>query len=612
MRRTYFAAAGALALIVAAGPVLAQAPTPFNIGATVEGELIDQDAQSGEDYRYDDYALRLRAGQRLEAVLRAPAFDAYLALFRDGVTAGEPLAADDDGLGEGTHSRLRFGATETGTYILRARTLSGLTGGSYSLAVTERPRGAPAPRPTALGLGRTLEGQLAETDPEQDDGSRYDAYSFRARAGDRVAVSLNADDFDPVVLVGRMNRGVFTELGRNDDAAGGGLNSMLVFTAPGNGDYVIRATALTAEGYGAYTIGLAEGPPPAPVASIAIGDAVEGELNASDGTNDEGARTDSYRFTARAGQRLLAEMASETFDTYLELFHEADGVRTSVAEDDDGAGSGTNSRLDHEIQTAGDYVLEARAFGDGEGAYSLSLTETAPEPPPAQLAFGAVTQGEIAEGDPGDASGKAFDAYGFSGEEGRRVQAIMRSGDFDTYLEIGRPGGAFTALVSDDDGLGEGTDSRLNFILPETGDYVLRASPLLAEGTGLYSIELIDRGPRPQPGSILVGATARGSLSDADTIGDEGAYFDAYELHAKAGEKLRITLVSNAFDSFVEVGRQGEDGAFESLGSDDDGLSDTHARFEWTAPSDEVYVIRARSFAPGQTGDYALTVERKP
>ena len=188
----------------------------------------------------------------------------------------------------------------------------------------------------------------------------------------------------------------------------------------------------------------------------------------------------------------------------------------------------------------------------------------------------------------------------------------MRSGDFDTYLQVSASDGEFTALAEDDDGLGEGTDSRLNFTLPATGDYVVRASPLGSEAEGLYSIELIDRGPQPEPGSILVGATARGTLVDNDATADDGSYFDAYAVHVKEGDKLVITMVSNDFDAFLTLGQTQDDGTFEGLEQDDDGLSDTHAKLEWTAPSEGTYVIRAGSFGQGQTGAYAMTVDRQP
>lgn len=614
MRRlTVMTAASAAALLLAAGPAFAQ--EPLRVGQTVEGAIAEGDSQSGEEYRYDDFRISARAGQRLEAVMRSETFDAYLAVYAEGGTDGAPVAEDDDGLGEGTNSRLRFTAPEAGNYVLRARPLGGLEGGAYTLSLSERPAAPPAPRPQSIRLGAEVRGELSDRDPEQDQGGHYDAWIFRARAGDRVAISLNAEAeaFDPVVRVGRPQRGGgFEELAMNDDAPGGGLNSRLVFTAPETGEYVIRATGLGADAVGAYTLKLEEGPAAAPTGSIAVGDTVQGELTAEDGVNDQGTRADAYRFQARAGQRVVASLSSEAFDAYLQLFRETDGGRVSIAEDDDGAGEGTNSRLAATLEDGGTYVIEARAFSEGSGAYTLSLTETAPPPPATPLAFGETVQAEITAEDAKSDDGKGYDAWGFNGVAKQRIQIIVRSGDFDSFVEIGRPGDTWEALASDDDGLGEGLDSRLNFTLPEDGGYVIRAMPLAADGKGLYSIQLIDRGPEPLPGGILVGATARGTLTEADAVSDEGAYFDAYELVAKSGEKLRLTMVSNAVDSLVEVGKVGEDGAFESLATDDDSLSDTHAQLDWTAPEDGVYVVRARSYAPGAVGDYALTVEKQP
>ena len=81
-------------------------------------------------------------------MLRSDSFDAYLALYAEG--SDEALAEDDDGLGEGTDARLRFTPEEDGTYVLRARTLSGTDGGGDSLSLRERP--APA-GPGSTGRG---------------------------------------------------------------------------------------------------------------------------------------------------------------------------------------------------------------------------------------------------------------------------------------------------------------------------------------------------------------------------------------------------------------------------------------------------------------------------
>jgi hypothetical protein len=98
-------AAGALALIWSVSPALAQEAASLRIGATVDGALGDGDARDTDgDYVYDDYRFAARAGQRLEAVLRSEAFDAYLAIYAEGAM-GESLAEDDDSQGDGTNAR---------------------------------------------------------------------------------------------------------------------------------------------------------------------------------------------------------------------------------------------------------------------------------------------------------------------------------------------------------------------------------------------------------------------------------------------------------------------------------------------------------------------------
>ena len=385
-RHTILAAASSLALVLAAGSALAQDARPLAPGDTVEGAIEDGDQTATEDsYRFDDYAVTARAGQRFEAVLRAGEFDAYLEVFGSD-TSADAIATDDDGLGEGTDSRLRFPAPTAGTYILRARPLSGLDGGPYTLSLTERPPAPRAPRPSGVRVGQTVQGDLSARDPETDDGLPYDAFSFRARQGDRIAVALDSDAFDPVLRVGHAVNDVFVELSQNDDGPDSGLNSRLVFTAPDNGEYLIRVTPLSAADSGAYSLSLSEGPPPAAAESIAIGDTVSGELTESDGKSAGDTPADAWRFEGREGQRVRIDMTSDDFDTYLELFDEN---RVSLDEDDDGGPEGTNSRMTFTLPRTGSYIIEARAFSEATGDYSLSITAVQPDRAPDPIAFGA-------------------------------------------------------------------------------------------------------------------------------------------------------------------------------------------------------------------------------
>jgi len=622
MRRSAFITTVSALALFAAGHAAAQDTAPLRIGQTVSGQLTAEDTKVESEeigqFVYDTYSVQTRDGQRLQVAMRSDAFDAYLEVYK-GTDEGEAVTSDDDGLGEDTNSRARFTA-EGGTYIIRARTLSGLEGGDYTIEVSDRGAAPRAPRPTAIRLGDNVDGAISDRSAVEEDGQygeyTYNGYSFRARQGERVAITLESDDFDPVVRVGRMGRGgAFEELAQNDDSGAGGLNSYLIFTAPSSGEFVIRAAPLDGTTDGDYELGMVEAPPPLIARPIAVGDTVEASLDADDGGNAFGTRADAYSFTGTAGQRIVATMSSDIFDTYLELFSEnsdEEGGRYALDSDDDGAGEGTNSRLTYTLPADGQYTIEARAFsGEGEGAYTLTFAEAAPLPAPVALTFGATVQGEIVAEDPRDDENRGFDAYTFAGTAGNRVQLIMRSGDFDTYLQVGNPEGDFYAMASDDDGLGEGTDSRLNYILPNDGEFIVRASPLFADAKGLYSLELLDRGPQPLPGSILVGATARGTLNEEDAIAEDGSFYDAYKITVKTGDKLRLTMVSNEFDAFIDIGREDESGVFTSVVSDDDSLSDTHAKVDWAVEQEGDYVIRARSFSSGQSGGYALTVETK-
>lgn len=594
------------ALALAAAPAVAQETLTW--GRAAQGELTATDPQIEDGNRYDEWGFSTRQGQRVELTMTAETFDAYLEVWAADGTAVGPNWFDDDSLG-GTDARVRFTAP-AGDWIVRARGFDAEAAGAYELRLAERPPAPRAPRPSALRLGQTATGELSSRDPETDEGERYDAWRIRARQGERILITLTSDAFDPIVRVGSEAGGLFSELAVNDDD-GRSLNSRLIFEAPSAGDYVVRVSAV-GDGEGAYSLAAAQAPAESPVQTLQIGQSIEAELTETDGLNARGAHADVYRFEGAAGQRVRVDMTSQALDAYLELSAEADRG-TILAEDDDGGEAGTDARLTYTLPADGAYLIHARAFAPGGlGAYRLEIGEAAPERPAEALAFGARIEGQITEDDPTDGDGRGYDAYVFSGVAGQRIQAILRSGDFDSFLRVGSAEGEFAELASDDDGLGRGFDSRLNFTLPEDGDYVLWASALSDEESGLYSVELIDRGPEPGRGSLLVGSRVRGTLSEADSIADDESWFDTYEFEAKAGETLEIVMASNAFDAFVVVGRDKANGQFEALGSDDDSLSDTHARLEWEAPADGTYVIRAGSFGVSESGAYVLSVTPKP
>lgn len=472
---------------------------------------------------------------------------------------------------------------------------------------------AAEPRARDLRLGREARGSLDGRDATDDEGRPYEPWRLRLAAGQSVAISLSSDAFDARVQIGRGTGEAYEVLGENDDGPDG-TDSRLIFTAPEAGDYLVRASVF-AEGEGDYTLNVEDAPPPPPAEPITIGQTVEGELGDDDAVDENSVRHDAYRITLGEGQRIAVTLRSGDFDSFLSARPAGSTDASRVIEDDDGLGEGLHSRLTITAASAGDWIIHARGLSSSTaGAYRLSVEEIAPDPVPTPSTLGqGVIEGEIGEGDATGDGGRRFDAYAITGVEGRRMRAIMRSGDFDAYLELGSEGETFTPLMSDDDGLGEGTDSRLDFTFPDNGTYILRASPLSSGEEGLYSLELLDRGLPPEPGSILVGATVRGALDEDSATNDMGAPYDDYAVTLEAGQKLRLTMVSNAFDAFLALAKaeEAEGIIFSPLASDDDGLSDTHSKIDITIEDAGDYVIRAASLAPGGEGDYVLTVEAR-
>jgi hypothetical protein len=95
MRRKIILAAVSLLALSMAAPALAQRAETLSPGGAVEGQIDAGDSTAPDDaYRYDDYLIRARADQRLEAVMRADDFDAYLEVFYQGDS--DAIASDDD------------------------------------------------------------------------------------------------------------------------------------------------------------------------------------------------------------------------------------------------------------------------------------------------------------------------------------------------------------------------------------------------------------------------------------------------------------------------------------------------------------------------------------
>ena len=372
MQRPLAASAVLLASLVCGQGVHAQTASNITVGQTVRGTISASDPKLDDGSHYDSWRLRGQANQRVEIVMESADFDAYLK-----ITEGsneEALETDDDGAG-GTNARIVVTLKDR-DYVISANTLTADETGSYTLRVTSL--GAPAPPRAAVPLsGGRVAGVLNTSDPVASDETYYDDYKYTAQAREAVTIDLVSEDFDAYLEVGRMTAGEFESLKTNDDGSDG-TDSRIQYTFPSAGEYIIRANTLTAGETGAYTLtltssGVRAATPPVPARQIRAGETLTGSLAATDPIADDDTNYDEFSYSGTAGERVILDLSSTDFDTYLLIGRMEDGQFKALAENDDNQDGGTGSTIVFTLPTTGQYLIRANSLGKATGAYSLTV-----------------------------------------------------------------------------------------------------------------------------------------------------------------------------------------------------------------------------------------------
>jgi hypothetical protein len=260
------------------------------------------------------------------------------------------------------------------------------------------------------------------------------------------------------------------------------------------------------------TIKIAGEPPLIETQPIASGQTVSGQLTPDDQVAlDE--RTgltfffDAYRFHAAPNTSVVADLRSAEFDAVVIVYQVGtDGTLTQLAADDQTGGLGNgryennNALLLTVLPAEADYLLlvtTADEDPDGVGSYTLKfVTNLIP-----QLSYGAnLTNASIATTDIQSSVGYYLDAYWFAGAQGDRVRITMSSAAFNPYLILNQRNGNF---VDEDDNSGGGPlgwDAQITLAslptrtLPETGVYLIIATPLEVNRSGNYTLTLTRTG----------------------------------------------------------------------------------------------------------------------
>jgi hypothetical protein len=336
-----------------------------------------------------------------------------------------------------------------------------------------------------------------------------------------------------------------------------------------------------------------------------------GELTDSDSSGDEQRRYDDHAIHLEAGQRYRISVDANAFDAVARLYRAGD-TATAVAENDDG--EGLNPRISYSPAASGDYILRVQAFGaDGRGAYTAAIASLPPLPPSVPVPWS--TSGRIASEDSvvAGTEGRRFDEYSLRLEGGRRYRFSVDASAFDPVARLYRAG--TDEVVAENDDSNGTLNSLISYRAPESGDYVLRVSPLVADGRGAYraAAALAPAWPAPatyfQRMEATVWRVYAGALAAGD--GDNGGVlFDDYVVHFEAGQERMImldALGAEPFDTVLQIFRAG-DREGEPLSSNDDSGGALNSMLVFKAEQAGDYIVRATALGSGATGAYRLRV----
>jgi hypothetical protein len=576
MRNVLFSTALSLSLATTpllTGPAIAQ--QRIQPGGTIEGDLSrgDDTLDSGEFV--DVYELQGRAGDRLSVVMRSDDFDAYLM-----IRGPSDFEHDNDDSGDdGTNAALDVRLPVNGTYRITATSYESGESGRYSLSVNGGGAGARAQNPGGgrgpqnagggrLEAGRTAAGALAQGDRRLDAGEFADDWELSVRRGETYTVSLDSSDFDSYLMV--RGPGGLSEDNDDDPGQRGGRNSRVTFTAAADGVVNVSATSFGTGETGRYQLLAEQGgraygdngrpsqpsyQPPSRQAdgSLQVGQSVNGALAQGDRQLTSGEYVNTYTLRGRRGQQLDLRMSSSAFDSYLMI----EGPGLAEANDDDPDGDGSrDSRLLVTLPQDGDYLVSATSYEPGErGAYRISAATSdgrAPQGRPRQdsyvedrgqrqdvrggsIQIGATVGGALQAGDDQLDSGEYIDTFTFTGRRGERVAAELTSSAFDAYLILTTPSGE---QLDNDDGE-DGTNSRLDTVLQEDGEYSVGVTSFAAGETGSYRFSVT-----PSQGSPRQAAVQGGQRVFAIMVGvsDYGGAANDLPYTDEDAEKLAETL----------------------------------------------------------------------
>ncbi|MEZ6108764.1 MAG: hypothetical protein R3B96_22450 [Pirellulaceae bacterium] len=230
--------------------------------------------------------------------------------------------------------------------------------------------------------------------------------------------------------------------------------------------------------------------------------------------------------------------------------------------------------------------------------------EEAPAPEPELI------RGELADGDPVSDQGELHDEIPITVEdEFRRLVIELNSSAFDTVLvlekldENGEPDFHHTWRNDDSE---NGSNSRLDIIVPEAGEYRIGVYSYSDFEMGGYQLRIVRTSSADLDERVL--RNDMGSITAEDPINEQlGSNTDSFDIEIEEPSRISVDVWSEEFDTYLMVQgiRNGQPVPGQEWHNDDYGGSQQHSHIDADVPPGS-YRITVAPYSAGEGGNYEM------
>jgi len=286
-----------------------------------------------------------------------------------------------------------------------------------------------------------------------------------------------------------------------------------------------------------------------------------------------------YSYALPDSGRALLQLQSREFDTVLVVYY-PDGTQDF----NDDYSDSTDSGLRVQGVPGTQILVGATSFSSGgTGAYTLTAELLTP---PVGI---AVYQQDMVLEKPGEYAfelGNTEHSFRLRLSAGERLEVLMESDDFDSYLELHGPDGNYW---SDDDG-GGNLNALLTMTAPVEGIYELKARSFgLGDVLGVYTLTLAE------PPLLLSIFRANGAFNGEPV---------SFGVPLSEGSTFTVEAGSAVIDTVLTL--YGPDGAY--IAEDDDGGGGTDSRLRFSPSQSGTYTIDVRGYSSIDHGAFVVQV----